>query len=47
MLSALIVIYKILKSTDKTTINRLKNMTLAAKEHYQKQSCNSCFDRYY
>ncbi|KAG6803695.1 hypothetical protein HZU73_00958 [Apis mellifera caucasica] len=45
MLSALIVIYKILKSTDKTTINRLKNMTLAAKEHYQKQSCNSCFDR--
>lgn len=47
MLSALIVIYKILKSTDKTTINRLKNVTLAAKEHYQKQSCNNCFDRYY
>lgn len=47
MLSALIVIYTMCKSTDKTIINRLKNITLASKIHYQKQRCDTFSDRYY
>lgn len=36
-----------LKSNDKKVINLLKNVTLASKVHYQNQSCDTLFDRYY
>ncbi|CAL7939225.1 unnamed protein product [Xylocopa violacea] len=45
MLSALIVIYEMIKTTDKTIINRLKNIVLASKVHNQKQSYDTSFDR--
>lgn len=47
MLSALIIIYKMLTLNDKKVTNLLKNVTLASKVHYQKQSCDTLFDRYY
>ncbi|KOC70339.1 Condensin-2 complex subunit G2 [Habropoda laboriosa] len=47
MLSALVVICKILKTSDRTVINRLKNMTLASKVYNQKQSCDTPLERYY
>ncbi|KAK9295730.1 hypothetical protein QLX08_010030 [Tetragonisca angustula] len=45
MLSALIIIYKMLKLNDKKVTNLLKNVTLASKVHYQEQSCDTPFDR--
>ncbi|CAK9812038.1 Condensin-2 complex subunit G2 [Anthophora plagiata] len=45
MLSALIVIQKILKTSNKTVINRLKNVTLASKVHNQMQSYDTPFER--
>ncbi|XP_076231454.1 condensin-2 complex subunit G2 [Calliopsis andreniformis] len=45
MLSALVIIHKMLKSSDKTVVNRLKNITLATRVHNQKQSCDTAFDR--
>ncbi|CAK9823358.1 Condensin-2 complex subunit G2 [Anthophora retusa] len=45
MLSALIVIQKILKTSNKTDINRLKNVTLASKVHNQMQSYDTPFER--
>ncbi|XP_076762134.1 uncharacterized protein LOC143430048 [Xylocopa sonorina] len=45
MLSVLIVIYQMIKSTDKTIINRLKNIVLASKVHNQKQSYDTPLDR--
>ncbi|KOX76078.1 Condensin-2 complex subunit G2 [Melipona quadrifasciata] len=47
MLSALIIIYKMLKLNDKKVTNLLKNVTLASKVDYQKQPCDTPFDRYY
>ena len=44
-LSALVIIHKMLRSSDKTDINRLKNVTLATKAHNQKQSYDTPADR--
>ncbi|XP_076161219.1 condensin-2 complex subunit G2 isoform X2 [Ptiloglossa arizonensis] len=44
-LSALVIIHKMVKSSDKTLINRLKNITLALKAHSQEWSYDTPFDR--
>nr|XP_034181112.1 condensin-2 complex subunit G2-like isoform X1 [Osmia lignaria] len=45
MLSALVVIRRMLKSSHKKVINKLKNITLASKAHNQNQSYYTSFDR--
>ncbi|KZC07698.1 Condensin-2 complex subunit G2 [Dufourea novaeangliae] len=44
-LSALVIIHKMLKSSNKTLVNRLKNTTLAFKVHSQEQSYDTPFDK--
>nr|XP_012141181.1 PREDICTED: condensin-2 complex subunit G2-like [Megachile rotundata] len=45
MLSALVVIHRLHKSSNKKIINKLKNLTLASKMHNQKHSYHTALDR--
>ncbi|XP_017877369.1 condensin-2 complex subunit G2-like [Ceratina calcarata] len=45
MFSALLIMYKMLSSTDKKFINGLKNLTVATKQRIRKQSYNGALDR--
>ncbi|XP_043250642.1 uncharacterized protein LOC122396378 isoform X2 [Colletes gigas] len=44
-LSALVIIHKMVKSSDKTLINKLRNVTLTLKEHDREWSSDTPFDR--
>ncbi|XP_053981260.1 condensin-2 complex subunit G2-like isoform X1 [Hylaeus volcanicus] len=44
-LSALVIIHKMVKSSDKTLINKLKNITLSLKTHNHEWSYDTPFDR--